>query len=52
MDRTNEQEVLNSIKKMGIPFVIMIAHRMETVIYADRIIRVEKGKISGSGSYE
>lgn len=28
LDRTNEQQVLNSIKKLGIPFVIMIAHRM------------------------
>lgn len=40
LDRTTEQEVLNSIRKMSIPFVIMIAHRMETVIAADRIVKL------------
>lgn len=40
LDRTPKQEVLNSIRKMSIPFVIMIAHRMETVIAADRIVKL------------
>lgn len=37
---------------MGIPFVIMIAHRMETVLSADRIVKLQKGKIVAEGSYE
>jgi ABC-type multidrug transport system fused ATPase/permease subunit len=30
---------------MQIPFVLMIAHRIETIINADRIVKLEKGRI-------
>lgn len=29
----------------------MIAHRMETVLNADRIVKLEKGKMVAEGSY-
>ena len=51
LDRTTEQNVLDSIRKLKIPFVIMIAHRMETVIHCDQIVKLEKGKIVAEGSY-
>ena len=51
MDRTTEQNVLDSLKKLKIPFVIMIAHRMETVIHCDKIVKLENGKIVASGNY-
>jgi ATP-binding cassette subfamily B (MDR/TAP) protein 1 len=51
LDRTNENEVLHAIRNLNIPFVIMIAHRMETVISADRIVKLEKGKLVAQGTY-
>ena len=51
LDRTTEQKVLDSIKKLKIPFVIMIAHRMETVVHCDCIVKLEKGKIVACGNY-
>ena len=51
LDRKTEQEVLNSIKEMNIPFVLMIAHRMETILNSDMIINLEKGKITEMGDY-
>ena len=44
--------MLDSIKKLKIPFVIMIAHRMETVIHCDNIVKLENGSIVASGNYE
>lgn len=52
LDRTTEQNVLDSIRKLNIPFVIMIAHRMETVYRCDNIVKLERGKIVADGSYE
>lgn len=37
---------------MNVPFVLMIAHRMETILSADLIINLEKGKITDLGNYE
>ena len=51
LDRKTEQDVLNSIKEMNIPFVLMIAHRMETILTSDMIIHLEKGKITEMGDY-
>lgn len=36
---------------MGIPFVIMIAHRMETVLNCDTIVKLEGGEIVAEGTY-
>ena len=37
---------------MGIDFVIMVAHRQETLVYADRIIKINKDKIEFEGTYK
>lgn len=37
---------------MRIPFVIMIAHRMETVLNSDTIVKLENGKIVAEGTYK
>jgi ABC-type multidrug transport system fused ATPase/permease subunit len=51
LDRRTEQEVLRALKKMRIPFILMIAHRMETVVNADRIVMLQKGKIVAEGNF-
>ena len=45
LDGKTEKQVLRQIRKRGIGFIIMIAHRMETLLHADRIIKMEKGRI-------
>jgi ABC-type bacteriocin/lantibiotic exporter with double-glycine peptidase domain len=52
LDRKTEQEVMNSIRKLEIPFVLMIAHRIETIVHADIIVNLEKGAIQDQGTYD
>lgn len=42
--------MLEGLKKLSIDFIIMIAHRKETLVYADRVIRFGKGKVIDEGS--
>ena len=44
--------MLIGIRKSDIPFVIMIAHRLETIQSADRIIKLENGTAVGQGNYD
>lgn len=44
--------MLNALKEIKVPFVLMIAHRMETILGADMIINLEKGKITSMGDYQ
>lgn len=51
LDRKTEQQVLEGIEKLKIPFTIMVAHRLETIAKADRIVKLGGGKIIADGSY-
>lgn len=44
------QQAINNIK--GIYTILIIAHRLSTVINSDRIIVIEKGKVSGIGTHK
>jgi ABC-type bacteriocin/lantibiotic exporter with double-glycine peptidase domain len=43
---------MTNISKMGISYVIMVAHRQETLAYADRIVKVNRDKIEFNGTYK
>ena len=44
---------MNEIKSFkGEKTIIIIAHRLSTLKFCDRIYRIENGKIAESGSYE
>jgi ATP-binding cassette subfamily B protein len=46
LDSINERTVLENLKtKSKIPFIIMIAHRLETLAYADQIFKINKGEV-------
>lgn len=46
LDSINEKTVLTNLKnKSGIPFIIMIAHRIETLEKANEIFKINKGKV-------
>lgn len=51
LDNLTQTEVLNNISKLKCT-VIMVAHRLSTVIGFDRIIMLENGEIAEMGSYE
>lgn len=53
LDSDSEEQIfstVNNLKNQG-KTVIVIAHRLSTVQYADRIIVMEKGKVVESGSH-
>jgi len=53
LDSESEEQIMNVIrelKKQG-KTIIMIAHRLSTVLNADRIVVMEKGKVLESGSH-
>jgi len=54
MDSESEEQVMNTIKglKDQGKTIIMIAHRLSTVLSADKIIVMSKGKVVESGSHE
>lgn len=53
LDSSTEKSVSESIEALqGKVTVIVIAHRLSTVMKADRIILLENGKISGSGTFD
>jgi len=53
LDSTTEKSVSESIEALqGKVTAIVIAHRLSTVMSADRIVLFENGKISASGSFD
>jgi ABC-type multidrug transport system fused ATPase/permease subunit len=53
LDNRTEAEVMASIEDLDRQItVILIAHRLSTVEYCDRIVLLEHGRIRGIGSYQ
>ena len=53
LDNRTESEVMEAIEALDrLVTVILIAHRLSTVRYCDRIVVLEQGRISGIGTYE
>ncbi len=53
LDSETEQGILESLKEMGHGrSVITIAHRLSTVVHADRIVVLEKGHVTEEGTHE
>lgn len=53
LDKETENEVIAEIKNLhGIKTMIVIAHRMSTVAYCDRIYQMDDGKIINFGSFK
>ena len=53
VDPENKKELMDAISELTREkTVIMIAHRLKTVIYADQIIAVDKGRIVQHGTHE
>ena len=52
LDNETEHEVINSIRKLqSIKTLIVIAHRLTTLVYCDRVYKFEKGQIAAQGSF-
>jgi ATP-binding cassette subfamily B protein len=53
LDTTNERVIMNNLRKLFTGrTVIIVAHRLSTVKYADQILVIEKGKIIESGNHQ
>lgn len=53
LDNTTEHELISEISQMsGQRTIIMIAHRLSTIRNCDRIVLLDKGKISQTGTYD
>jgi ABC-type bacteriocin/lantibiotic exporter with double-glycine peptidase domain len=53
LDDETEQEVVREINQLkGKKTMIVIAHRLTTLRYCDRIYRLEDGTITSVGSYK
>ncbi|MBC7412603.1 MAG: ABC transporter ATP-binding protein [Bacteroidia bacterium] len=55
LDSLTEQDITNTIKEINLQakaITILIAHRLSTVMHANRILVLEHGKIIESGSHE
>lgn len=53
LDNTTEREVIDAIERLrGEHTIIMVAHRLSTVRRADRVLLLEKGRISALGTYD
>jgi len=52
LDNETEQEIVNEIRRLkGLRTIIVIAHRLTTLQYCDRIYRLEEGKITEQLKY-
>ena len=53
MDTQTEQDIQESLRRAGQGrTVLMIAHRLSTVVEADRIVVLEAGRIVEEGTHE
>jgi len=53
LDGESEKEINSSMQELkGKITIVMIAHRLSSVVKADQIIYMEKGKVVASGSFE
>ncbi len=55
LDSITEEEISNTVKSLSLnrdQVTIMIAHRLSTVMHADRIFCLEKGKIIEQGKHD
>lgn len=53
LDNTTEKAVMNAIGDLtSRPTVVMIAHRLSTVLRCDRIVELQGGRISAQGTYD
>ena len=53
LDNISERKVIEAISALGDSVtVIMVAHRLSTVKYCDRVFLLDKGRIIDSGNYE
>ncbi len=53
LDNDIEERIMNEIKSFkGEKTIIIIAHRLSTLKFCDRIYRIENGEIAESGTYE
>jgi ATP-binding cassette, subfamily B, bacterial PglK len=53
LDLETEREIVEEIKRLkGKRTIIVIAHRLSTLQYCDRIYKIQEGKIVKSGSYK
>jgi ATP-binding cassette subfamily B protein len=56
LDSLTEEEITNTIKEIKKQYpqllTVLVAHRLSTIIHADTIFVLEKGKISEHGSHD
>ena len=53
LDGKTESDITDSIKELkGSVTVILIAHRLSSIRYADKVIFIDKGKIIAEGTFE
>ena len=53
LDTENERYIQETIdSKMAGKTMLMIAHRLSTIVAADRIVMLEKGKVTAIGTHE
>jgi len=53
LDNTTEQAVMQAIQELGSHItIILIAHRLTTILACDKIFEIESGRIVAQGTYE
>ena len=53
LDNVTEAELIEAIRGLpGDKTIIIIAHRLSTVRHCDRLIVMERGRITGSGTWD
>ena len=53
LDNTTERELMSALNRLrGRHTILLIAHRLTTVQDADRIVVIEDGRLTGSGTYK
>ena len=53
LDNDTEKEIIKELQSLkGQVTLIIIAHRLTTVQFCDRIYRLEAGKVTAEGTYD